>query len=300
MSPSELILTDADTNCPWRCKRIRLEQKPLDEVLTSSVSVTENADSTSKGNYCSDGKLTSSHRVSKAPGQPSPPRETVKLKPTQREYKPSLEIDDVPFLQVMKQRLVSVRQGGTEKKVTEEKSFKDEFTSLKTTSLKFQTSRAFESSIPSGALSTKSYETHSLSSETQESSSTLRKVSSFNKKKTLKRINTTPKNIDKIPPSFEFPLQPLETCSDLPTVFSCKVLGLPQPTVRWYRNTSPVLDSADVILEHKNNFASLTLQRTLESHAGLYYLEAVNDVGKATTFACLTVLGKHCVMSYLK
>ena len=119
------------------------------------------------------------------------------------------------------------------------------------------------------------------------------------KVKALKRIDSQPKNIDMIPPSFETLLEDeVFTTSEAPAVLSCSVKGFPQPSVRWFFNTEEVVETDNLTTSYSQSFATLTIQKTGPQSVGLYTLEAVNPVGKATTVTCLQIEGnEECLLN---
>ena len=74
--------------------------------------------------------------------------------------------------------------------------------------------------------------------------------------------------------------------------FECKVIGVPDPKVRWFKDWVPIYESNRVkILWEEPDRATLYISGVISRDAGLYSCSASNVAGTASTSATLHIQG---------
>lgn len=99
---------------------------------------------------------------------------------------------------------------------------------------------------------------------------------------------------DEIPPEFVELLQPQIVTEGESAVMFCKVVGLPYPSVTWYKNSIPIESGPDVKMYYDSHTGQCTLEisEVFTDDAGEIVCRAVNPFGEAMTSATLLVQGK--------
>lgn len=69
-------------------------------------------------------------------------------------------------------------------------------------------------------------------------------------------------------------------------VLSTHIVGNPIPTLDWFRNDKPI---KNIIPKRDEGVTSITIAQAKPSDAGIYSVEAKNEIGTAETRASLTV-----------
>ena len=72
----------------------------------------------------------------------------------------------------------------------------------------------------------------------------------------------------------------------------CRVIGEPQPDIRWYRENEPLLEGGRYKFEEGGDLQVLVISDVSGSDEGLYKCVARNSAGKAHCSADLFVLRK--------
>jgi hypothetical protein len=101
--------------------------------------------------------------------------------------------------------------------------------------------------------------------------------------------------VEEIPPEFVELLQPQITKDGDRVLLMCKVIGMPTPTITWYREGQEITPSSDFQPGFETNTGTCILEipEVFPEDAGEYACRAVNPFGESVTTANLLVEGKH-------
>ncbi|XP_030643504.1 striated muscle preferentially expressed protein kinase [Chanos chanos] len=90
-------------------------------------------------------------------------------------------------------------------------------------------------------------------------------------------------------PVFEFPLQDTVAFAGADIMLKCIIAGTPQPEVTWKRDNVDIKSSATHVVKVEGERHSLLIKWVKQSDSGTYTVTAVNEVGKASSSATLSV-----------
>ncbi|KAK9886794.1 hypothetical protein WA026_018446 [Henosepilachna vigintioctopunctata] len=90
-------------------------------------------------------------------------------------------------------------------------------------------------------------------------------------------------------PSIKRELQFMKCCDGDSVVFECEIDGVPTPDVRWERGGKLVHLGGDFHADLEGTIARLSIKQVYPEDEGEYTCVAFNDLGKASTSACLIV-----------
>ncbi|XP_068504955.1 striated muscle preferentially expressed protein kinase isoform X3 [Syngnathus scovelli] len=90
-------------------------------------------------------------------------------------------------------------------------------------------------------------------------------------------------------PDFVKPLSDLEVIEGKEAVLSCKVTGLPYPTISWYHNGKRIESSDERKMTQNRDVHTLVIQATCHADGGVYKAVIANKLGKAACYAHLYV-----------
>ncbi|XP_061129209.1 striated muscle preferentially expressed protein kinase-like isoform X3 [Syngnathus typhle] len=90
-------------------------------------------------------------------------------------------------------------------------------------------------------------------------------------------------------PDFVKPLSDLEVIEGKEAVLSCRVTGLPYPTITWYHNGKRIESSDERKMTQNRDVHTLVIQATCHADGGVYKAVIANKLGKAACYAHLYV-----------
>ncbi|KAJ0183997.1 hypothetical protein K1T71_000420 [Dendrolimus kikuchii] len=90
-------------------------------------------------------------------------------------------------------------------------------------------------------------------------------------------------------PRFDRNLTDLLSCDGDTVEFECRVSGDPEPDIRWFHYTELIRESVDFETSYEESAARLKIKHVTAEDEGTYTCEASNNMGKATSSACLVV-----------
>ncbi|KAM4596003.1 LOW QUALITY PROTEIN: striated muscle preferentially expressed protein kinase-like, partial [Polymixia lowei] len=90
-------------------------------------------------------------------------------------------------------------------------------------------------------------------------------------------------------PDFVKPLCDLEVIEGKEAVLSCKVAGLPYPTIAWYHNGKPIDSTEERKMTQYRDVHSLVIRSVCHAHGGVYKSVISNRLGKAACYAHLYI-----------
>ncbi|XP_063987212.1 uncharacterized protein LOC135167689 isoform X2 [Diachasmimorpha longicaudata] len=90
-------------------------------------------------------------------------------------------------------------------------------------------------------------------------------------------------------PVIESPLRNIRCCDGDAVTFICKVDATPPPHIRWEKGNKLVALQDDISFNFENGTAQLHIQHVYPEDEGEYVCVAYNDLGSASTSACLIV-----------
>ncbi|XP_041430653.1 vascular endothelial growth factor receptor kdr-like [Xenopus laevis] len=83
-------------------------------------------------------------------------------------------------------------------------------------------------------------------------------------------------------------LEPIVVNSSSTLFLECRVNGTPTPTITWLKNGYVIKPASGITFEYNS---TLVIERVKKEDEGVYKCEAVNELGKVSTFAFITVQG---------
>lgn len=93
-----------------------------------------------------------------------------------------------------------------------------------------------------------------------------------------------------VAPEFLQELKPVQANEDEPAAFECKVAGVPQPKVKWFKDGKELKDGDGCRIEAlPDGTHRLILDKCKVDDQGNYRVEATNDAGSTSSKAPLTV-----------
>jgi titin len=90
-------------------------------------------------------------------------------------------------------------------------------------------------------------------------------------------------------PRFVQELRTITVPEGAPARLDCVIVGVPEPEVIWFKEETPIRESADFQLLFVGDRCSLNLRSTMLHHSGMYKCVARNSVGETTSFCRLIV-----------
>lgn len=98
---------------------------------------------------------------------------------------------------------------------------------------------------------------------------------------------------ERFAPVIKQALKPIFTKDGGQARFEAEIVGLPVPTITWYKDEEIIHPSEEFEIAYsEENIASLFIQDVLPEDAGKYIVVAKNELGTATTTASLEVEGE--------
>lgn len=97
------------------------------------------------------------------------------------------------------------------------------------------------------------------------------------------------KPVKKEPPMFTESLKDLTIGLDKSLTLSCVVGGTPIPEVMWYKDNQPF---ASKYITYESRYAKYVVESTLEKTAGVYRVQATNEMGEANCECTVTIQEK--------
>jgi obscurin-RhoGEF len=93
-------------------------------------------------------------------------------------------------------------------------------------------------------------------------------------------------------PVFTVPLYNVKAYDGRPVTMECNVTGRPQPKITWSVDGTEIRPSADFRMSYEGatGRCALDISDVLPEDEGQYSVTAVNEAGKSSTSAYLTVL----------
>ncbi len=82
-------------------------------------------------------------------------------------------------------------------------------------------------------------------------------------------------------------------------VFECHVMGIPSPTVSWFREDQNIDNSPDYIITKINGTCCLKIRKLDKSHSAQYTCKATNPGGETQSSATLNVISKLNLLLHL-
>ena len=101
-------------------------------------------------------------------------------------------------------------------------------------------------------------------------------------------------SVTEVPPEFVELMQPNIVCDGDRVTLSTKVIGVPPPSITWYKGTTEIQPSTDFQIGYDapSGVCTLTIPEVFPEDAGEYACRAVNPYGESITTANLLVEGK--------
>ena len=101
-------------------------------------------------------------------------------------------------------------------------------------------------------------------------------------------------SVSEIPPEFVELMQPHIVCDGDRVVLSTKVIGVPPPSITWYKGTTEIQPSTDFQIGYDvpSGVCTLMIPEVFPEDAGEYACRAVNPYGESITTANLLVEGE--------
>lgn len=98
-------------------------------------------------------------------------------------------------------------------------------------------------------------------------------------------------------PRFTQKLKDVDAVPGKAARMECRVIGDPQPDIRWYRENEPLLEGGRYVFEEIGDLQVLIINDVTANDEGLYKCVARNCAGKAHCSADLLVARK-CIYKY--
>ena len=95
-----------------------------------------------------------------------------------------------------------------------------------------------------------------------------------------------------IPPDFTKNLKSVDALEGSPFAFECHVMGIPSPTISWFKDEISIDSSPDYVITKINGTCCLKIKRVTREHSARYTCRANNPGGEAASSARLTVIRK--------
>ena len=84
-------------------------------------------------------------------------------------------------------------------------------------------------------------------------------------------------------------LQPVEVVQGSPAKLQCKVTGVPEPSVEWFRDSEPVKEDKRIKIRFDGELSTLKILSTELEDEGAYKCVAKNDLGSVSCASELLV-----------
>lgn len=95
-----------------------------------------------------------------------------------------------------------------------------------------------------------------------------------------------------MPPEFTKNVKSLEVAEGAPLVLECHVVGIPSPTVSWFKDEINVDNSPEYVITKINGSCCLKVRQAMTAHSARYTCRAVNPGGEAASSARISVIRK--------
>lgn len=98
-------------------------------------------------------------------------------------------------------------------------------------------------------------------------------------------------------PRFTQKLKDVDAVPGKAARMECRVIGDPQPDIRWYRENEPLLEGGRYVFEENGDLQVLIINDVTANDEGLYKCVARNCAGKAHCSSDLLV-ARRCIYMY--
>lgn len=95
-----------------------------------------------------------------------------------------------------------------------------------------------------------------------------------------------------IPPDFTKNLKSVDALEGSPFAFECHIMGIPSPTISWYKDEINIDNSPEYVITKINGTCCLKIKKVTREHSARYTCRANNPGGEAASSARLTVIRK--------
>ena len=95
-----------------------------------------------------------------------------------------------------------------------------------------------------------------------------------------------------IPPDFSKNLKSVDALEGSPFAFECHVMGIPSPTISWYKDEINIDNSPEYVITKINGTCCLKIRKITHEHSARYTCRAINPGGEAASSARLSVIRK--------
>lgn len=96
-----------------------------------------------------------------------------------------------------------------------------------------------------------------------------------------------------MPPEFTKNIKSVEVAEGAPLVLECHVVGIPSPTVSWFKDEINVDNSPEYVITKINGSCCLKVRQAMSTHSARYTCRAINPGGEAASSARISVIRKH-------
>ena len=95
-----------------------------------------------------------------------------------------------------------------------------------------------------------------------------------------------------VPPEFTKNIKSVEVAEGAPLVLECHVVGIPSPTVSWFKDETNVDNSPEYVITKINGSCCLKVRQAMSTHSARYTCRAINPGGEAASSARISVIRK--------
>ena len=74
--------------------------------------------------------------------------------------------------------------------------------------------------------------------------------------------------------------------------FDCQVVGVPAPSVSWFKDDQCIDGSPDFVISNVNGYCTLKIRKVTTTYSARYVCKASNPGGEAASSAKLNVISK--------
>ena len=99
------------------------------------------------------------------------------------------------------------------------------------------------------------------------------------------------------PPDFNKHLRSSDVPEGTQFMFECQVMGIPSPTISWFKDDENIDNSSDYVITKINGTCCLKIRRVTKAFEGKYTCKATNAGGEAMSSAKLNVISTQIPIS---